>query len=101
MLSRLLSLVVLVVPLAFSAVGDAVGKDKSAFLGVVPGEVTSEIADEYGVRPGEGVLVEGVSSESPAEKIGLRTNDIIISFNSASLTGPEEFRNRIRKLEPG
>ena len=101
MLSRLLSLIVLVASLGFSAVGDALGKDKSAFLGVVPGEVTSEIADEYGVRPGEGVLVEGVSSESPAEKIGLRINDIIVSFNSATITGPEEFRNKLRKLEPG
>ena len=103
MVSRLFGLVALLVSLSISALGTAFGadKDKSAFLGVVPDEVTSDIAEGYGVRPGEGVLVAGVSSESPAEKIGLRENDIIISLNSASITGPEELRNKIAKMEPG
>ena len=103
MLSRLVSLIMLALTLVFSAIGVAFGKDKDeqAFLGVVPGEVTSEIADQYGVRPGEGVLVTGVSPDSPARTVGLRENDIIVSVNSASITGPEEFRNAIGKMKPG
>jgi serine protease Do len=103
MLSRLISLLMLAVTLSFSALGTAFGadKEKQAFLGVVTGEVTSEIADEYGVRPGQGVLVTGVSPDSPAQKIGLRENDIIISVNTNGITGPEEFRNTISKMKPG
>ena len=103
MITRLLSLLTLLGTLILSAIGVAFGADveKHAFLGVMPGEVTSEIATEYGVHAGEGVLVEGISSDSPAEKIGLRENDIITSVNGGSITGPEEFRGKIAKMNPG
>lgn len=103
MLSRLVSLLMVLFTLVFSALGVAFGKDKGeqAFLGVVPAEVTSDIAGDYGVRPGEGVRVEGVSPDSPAQKLGLRENDIIVSVNSAGITGPEEFRHKIGKMKPG
>ncbi len=103
MVSRLISLIMLTLTLVFSALGVAFGKDKEAqaFLGVVPGEVTSEIADQYGVRAGGGVLVTGISPDSPAQSIGLRENDIIITFNSSNITGPEEFRNAVGKMKPG
>lgn len=103
MITRLVSLITLLWTLSLSALGVAFGaeKDKPGFLGVVPGEVTSEIAAEYGVRPGEGVIVEGISSNSPAEKVGLRENDIIILVNNSGVTGPEEFRSKIAKMNPG
>jgi hypothetical protein len=91
----------LVASLMVFAAEKKVQKEGKAFIGIVPGEVTSSIADDYGVKPGQGVVIEGVSSDSPAEKVGLRENDVIIRVNSAPVTGPQEFRDQISKLKPG
>ncbi|MDD5087685.1 MAG: PDZ domain-containing protein [bacterium] len=76
-------------------------KEAKAFLGIVPAEVTSDIAADYGLMgPGTGVLVSGVTSDSPADKIGLRENDVIVKINSATVTGPEELRTQLAKYRP-
>ncbi len=80
----------------------AVGKEarEKGFLGVVLGEVTSDIAADYGVQPGAGVLVAGVTPGSPADEAGLRENDVIIRVNKMIPTGPEECRKQIGNLKP-
>jgi C-terminal processing protease CtpA/Prc len=75
-------------------------KEVKAYIGIVPGELTSDLAAQYGVKSGGGVVVEDVSSDSPAEKAGLRENDVITSVNGKAVTGPEEFRNMIGKMKP-
>lgn len=98
------SIVALVVVLGIAAVfvATAVGKEakEKGFLGVVLGEVTSDIASDYGVQPGAGVLVEAVTEGSPAEEAGLRENDVIVRVNKMTPTGPEEFRKQIANLKP-
>ncbi len=83
--------------LAKSAKSDADG----AFLGIVPEEVTSDIASDYGVQTGQGVLVESVVGGSPAEKARLRSNDILISVNGQKVTGPSELRVQLNKFKLG
>lgn len=79
----------------------AAEKEAKAFLGIIPAEVTSDVAADYGLKgPGTGVLVSGVTSNSPAEKIGLRENDIIVKMNAAAITGPEELRTQLAKFKP-
>jgi C-terminal processing protease CtpA/Prc len=98
----LIFVVVLVGLAAIAMVATASESEGKAFLGIVPGEVTSDLASEYGVvgGGGNGVIVEGVSSDTPAEKAGLRENDIILKLNNNSITGPREFRNLLAKLKP-
>lgn len=84
----------------------AASKDKKeirAYIGIVPGELTSDLAQEYGVKGGAGggVLVEDVSSNSPASGAGLRENDVITQLSGKPVTGPQEFRNQISKMKPG
>jgi chaperonin cofactor prefoldin len=77
-------------------------KDESgAFLGIVPEEVTSDIAADYGVAAGQGVLVEETVSGSPADDAGLRANDVITMINGARLTGPSELRVQLEKYKDG
>ena len=78
------------------------GEEKSdVFLGVYVDEVTSKIADDYGVKAGEGVLVTGTVDGSAADEIGLRSNDILLKLNGATLTGPAELRVQIQKHKAG
>jgi serine protease Do len=83
------------------AAAAATGKAGKGVLGVSTAEVTSEVAGDYGVKAGEGVIIEDVTGDSPAEAAGLRVNDIIIKVNSGGVTGPAEFRNQISKMKPG
>jgi C-terminal processing protease CtpA/Prc len=86
---------ILIVGLALAA--DKAGK---AYLGIVPSEITSDIAGDYGTQAGAGVLVDDVASGSPADKAGLRENDVILKIGDQSPTGPEEFRKLLEKYKP-
>lgn len=72
-----------------------------AFLGIVPQEVTSDVAGDYGVAAGQGVLVEETVNGSPAADAGLRANDILVTINGSRLTGPSELRVQLDKLKEG
>lgn len=91
-----------------TAAGDhaiALAKDSKrndgAFLGIVPEEVTSDIATDYGVMAGQGVLVESTVDGSPADEAGLRANDILLAINGQKLTGPSELRVQLDKYKEG
>lgn len=75
--------------------------DDGAFLGIVPEEVTSDIATDYGVIAGQGVLVESTVDGSPADEAGLRANDILLAINGQKLTGPSELRVQLDKFKEG
>lgn len=49
----------------------------------------------------DGLLVNQVSDDSPADRAGLRKGDVILSYNSRSVTEPEELRRLVRETEPG
>lgn len=78
-----------------------VQKGKPAFLGVVLDEVTDEVGADYGVVQGKGALVCEVSGRSPAEKAGLRANDIIVKFDGSPIESPDELRDALREKGPG
>ncbi|MCB9358009.1 MAG: PDZ domain-containing protein [Calditrichaeota bacterium] len=82
-------------------VKDSKRADDGAFLGIVPEEVTSDIATDYGVKTGQGVLVESVVDGSPAAEAGLRSNDILLSLGGQNLTGPSELKVQLGKYKKG
>ncbi len=68
-------------------VGDVVqqlrehGEVTRGWLGVLIQEVTRELADSFGMDKPAGALVSRVQPNSPAQKAGFETGDVILSFN--------------------
>ena len=56
------------------------------FLGVHAEDVTKENMSRYGMREVRGVGVSEVVKDSPAEKAGLRKDDVILAFNGEAVT---------------
>ena len=81
-------------PLAFFTDDDQEPTDRSfslfvdggAFLGVGSEDITRENMGRYGIREVRGVGVTQVIKDSPAEKAGLKKDDVILRFDGESVT---------------
>jgi serine protease Do len=71
------------------------GKVVRGFLGVVPTELTPDLAESYGVPASSGVVVQEVSDNSPAARAGIRRGDIITAFDGAKTGDVTQFRLRV------
>jgi C-terminal processing protease CtpA/Prc len=60
--------------------------DGGAYLGVSTEDVNKENMARYGMRDVRGVGVTEVMKDSPAEKAGLRKDDVILRFDGESVT---------------
>ena len=72
-----------------------------AWLGVKMMTVTQAIQTQHGLSVDYGALVVSVISGSPAEKAGLKPDDVIIGFDGADIKGADELRAAIRNHVPG
>jgi len=60
--------------------------DGGAYLGVSTEDVSKENMARYGMRDVRGVGVTEVMKDSPAEKAGIRKDDVILRFDGESVT---------------
>jgi serine protease Do len=65
------------------------------WLGVSIQEVTSDLAEEFGVKDLKGSLVSGVMKGSPAEKAGIRQGDVILQYNGKLVEDTGHLRNMV------
>ena len=49
----------------------------------------------------DGMIIKGLEKDSPAEKSGLKINDIITRFNKEPITNLAIFRRQLLSLIPG
>ena len=62
------------------------GKVTRGWLGVMIQQVTSELAENFGLDRPIGALVGQVIADSPAEKAGLKPGDVIIEYNGKEIS---------------
>jgi C-terminal processing protease CtpA/Prc len=60
--------------------------DGSTFLGVYAEDISKENMGRYGMREVRGVGITQVVKDSPAEKAGLKKDDVILRFEGESVT---------------
>lgn len=79
----------------------ASGKVHRGMLGVGIQDVTSGLAENFGLKEIRGVIINSVAPAGPAEKAGLKQGDVITSLNSAPINDGNELRNRVAQTAPG
>jgi len=71
------------------------GEIKRGRIGVAIQDLTPDIAQALGTTYTQGAVIARVEQGSPAERAGLRTNDLVVAVNGAPIHNGAELRNRV------
>ncbi len=86
---------------ATSSSSNSSGKTQ-AYLGIgvetLPQALISQMPKAF--SEGSGVLVADVATDSPADKAGLKVNDVLVTYDDQRLYSPEQFVKLIRYDKP-
>ena len=72
-----------------------------AFLGVHLQDLDKDLAEYFGVKKDEGVLILKVSKDTPAEKAGLKAGDVIVKFNDKKIANAGDVPEILADLKKG
>jgi serine protease Do len=75
------------------------GHVERGFMGVNAQPVSSDLATEFGVT--HGALITDVTEDSPADKAGLKSGDVIVKVNDTSIEDPRHLALAVSRLAPG
>lgn len=76
------------------------GTADHAFIGLRPGEITPQIADQLGLQDTRGALVLSVVDGGPADDAGLRPGDVLVALDGKELSSPEDLLAELRGKTP-
>ncbi len=76
------------------------GKVTRGFMGILPQELTPDMAKEFNMTNGHGVLIAQVTPDSPAAKAGLKVGDVITSINGDPVEDVNSFRLVVAGFAP-
>src|SRR6476661_2120575 len=79
----------------------ASGSVKHAALGVVPTDITPQLAQRFSLPATAGALIVSVSQGSPAEQAGMKPGYIITAFAGADVRNVTDLLVALRKQDPG
>jgi serine protease Do len=77
------------------------GKVTRGYMGILPQELTPDMAKEFNISNGHGVLVAQVEPNTPAFKAGLKVGDVITEVNGNAVEDANSFRLQVANFSPG
>jgi serine protease Do len=77
------------------------GKVTRGWIGVTIQELTPELAQKFGLKSSQGVLVSDVVKGSPAQKAGIVRGDVILEFNGRKINDVGALRNIVAQTRIG
>jgi len=91
------------IDVAMEVVGQlkAGGKVSRGWLGVMIQEVTSDLAESFGLDRPRGALVSQVQDDSPAAKAGLQAADVILKFDGKLVENSGDLPRMVGAVKPG
>jgi serine protease Do len=77
------------------------GKITRGWLGVSIQPLTPELAKSFGLKEPRGVLIADVVKDSPADKAGLASGDVLMEFDSKKVDAPQDLQKVVAVTAPG
>lgn len=77
------------------------GKVTRGHMGVTIQELNQSLAESFGLQRAEGALVTAVTPNSPAQKAGIRTGDVIVGFNGQPISSSAQLPLAVGDVRPG
>ncbi len=77
------------------------GKVQRAYLGVMAQDIDSGLAESLGLKTPHGALIAEITKESPADKAGLRVQDVVTELDGEQITNTRKLMAVAEKLKVG
>ena len=77
------------------------GQVTRGWIGVEPNELSPELAETFGVKATEGVIITGVLQDGPAAQAGMRPGDVIVQVEGKKVGNVSELLSAVAALKPG
>ncbi len=76
------------------------GVVRRGWLGIIHSPVDQDDVEIFGLESTQGVLVNAVLEDSPAEQGGLQVEDVIVAVNGEHVRSTDQFRAQVADLVP-
>ena len=77
------------------------GKVTRGWIGVEPSDLSPELAETFGVKADQGVIITGVLQNGPAAQAGIRPGDVITGVGNAQVRNVQQLLTTVAALKPG
>ncbi|WP_295536255.1 trypsin-like peptidase domain-containing protein [uncultured Pseudacidovorax sp.] len=77
------------------------GRVTRGWIGVEPATLTPEMAETFGVKATQGVIITGVLQNAPAAQAGIRPGDVITGVDDKAIGNVQELLTAVAGLKPG
>lgn len=76
------------------------GRVSRGWLGIRPGELTTDLAQALEITDISGIVVQDVVPKTPASRSGLKQGDVIVRFNGEPIVDVQQFMFLVAQTKP-
>ena len=77
------------------------GQVTRGWIGVEPQDLSPELAENFGMKAGTGVIISGVLQNGPAAQAGIRPGDVITAVGGRPVSNVAQLLSAVANLSPG
>jgi serine protease Do len=77
------------------------GKVTRGYLGILPQDITPDFAEQFNLKDQNGALVGDVRPNSPAQKAGIKSGDVIVAINGKPISDAHNLQLTVWDFPPG